>query len=273
MMINDVVRTIKEAREANETILQFPDGPKVVNNNGSVTPTIQTTTQSVRTTTTSRTGITIPSSRYGGLLDMNGGTAIRSSQVPSAISIHTRSFREAAIGRTTSPDNSDNESETFRSGLTSSKSNREVELESENQRLAKQLQEKEEHCQLILKQVQEGFDRQRLRDREYQEQQNKVHKQEMLAMQAEHKAQMTKMASDKEEKMARMVEKNEEQMEKLKAIIIEMATHIDNDTGSTPKRPKKRPVSTTPSRPEPEEMTGMMQDEEPVTLEEGADLT
>jgi hypothetical protein len=270
--IKDAVRTIKDARVTNETILEFPEGPIIVNTNGSVAPTIQTATHSTKTTTTNRTGITIPSSRYGGLLNQGDEVVSAPSQVPWAISIHNKSFRDATIRRLTSPENSDSESDTFRSGITSSKSNREVELENENQKLSKQLQDKDDQYQMILKQVQEGFDRQRLRDQEYLEQQYSTHKQEMLLMQAEHKEQMNKIATE-----------NKKQIEGFKAIILELAKQIDKKAttaishphegaGSTPKRQKKRPVSTTPNRPEPA-MAGDMQDEETTTLEEGSELT
>jgi hypothetical protein len=269
-LIQDVIRMIKDKRVEQEEgiIVPFPDGPKMTNNNRSATPSIQTTN-------TNKTSTLIPSSKYGGLLDPNQKVQT-SKQVPWAISVNTRSFREAVVGRQTSQD-SDSETETSRSGITSGyKSARETELEQDNQRLHKQIEDKEEQFKLTLQHVQEGFDRQRIRDREYQEQQSKMHKQEMKALQAEHKQAMAKITAE-----------NKEQIESFKAIILEMASQIDKanipsttkaDSGSTPKRPKKRSISTTPLRHEPEEgnttdnsapMAEIMTDAEPFTLEEG----
>jgi hypothetical protein len=259
LMINDVVRTIKEAREANETILQFPDGPKIVNNNGSVSPTIQTTTQSVRTTTTNKTRLTIPSSKYGGLLNQDLAAAVKPSQVPFAISIHTKSFREAIIGRASSPDNYDNKTDTLKSGITSGqKSSREVELEGENQRLKNQLQEKEEHYQLIMKQVQESFDRQRLRDREYHDQKTNNLQQQILQLESALNNMIQRVSAKQDEN-----DKFE-------------GSNNKDDLGSTPKRPRKRSVSTTPMRadldPDPDSMQDTLPDEETITLKEGLKL-
>jgi hypothetical protein len=276
-LIQDVIRRMKEKRaEQEETILPFPEGPKIVNNKGSVAPSIQTTT-------TNKTSTPVPGSKYSELLDPNQQVTSTSNQVPWAISVNARSFREIVTGRPASPDQSDNETETSRSGITSGyKSARETELEHDKQKLQKQMEDKEEQFQMTMKQVQESFDRQRLRDREYQEHQSKLHKQEMAALQAEHKQEMTKLTAE-----------NKEQLENLKTIILALAAQIDKteeakstqeDLGSTPKRSKKRQVSTTPSRQEQEPMivttpkkapdprTGNRTDEELITLNEGLEI-
>jgi hypothetical protein len=134
-MIQDSIRKIKDKQmEAEEeTILPFPNGPKIVNTNGAVAPTIQTTT-------TNKTSTPIPRSKYGGLLDQNYEAVSTPHQVPWAISVNTKSFREVATGKVTFHQDSDSDTDTFKSGNTSGKkSNREAELEEENQQLNKQL--------------------------------------------------------------------------------------------------------------------------------------
>jgi hypothetical protein len=262
---------MKEQRQTQETILQFPEGPMIGNVNESDTPSIQTNT----TNKTNKTGATIPSSKYGGLLDQTG-TMRTTNQVPWAISVNTKSFREAVTGKSTGS-YSGSEIDTFKSGNTSGKKSiREKELEIENQQLIKKLQEKEEYYQQTLKQVHEGYERQRQEDKQQQEQV----KQQIKNIQANEREQAEEMAELRAMILElRMKNKKEREVNE---------TRHNNNQGSTPKRQKKRTIITTPSRQEPNPLTGTtldeefpedtllleetMPDEEPHTLEERKEL-
>jgi hypothetical protein len=286
-MVKECIEKVKNLREADGAILPFPEGPKMITNE-SEAPTVQTIT-------TNKAGSQIPSSKYGELLGPNY-QAVATHQVPWAISIHTKSFREAVTGTENQSQGhsdsetgytprsgkarfntyqSDSDGDTFKSGHTSGrKSIREAELERENQLLIKKLQEKEEQYQQMIKQIHAGYEKQREEDRKQQEyvQQQIRHLQEAAKTKdMEHHEQVVEMAE-------------------LRAMILELAKQKTGDEeseatgdehiqGNTPKRPKKkRAVHTTPRRSNPTAMISrkevdiqgeLMPDEEPIALEEG----
>jgi hypothetical protein len=252
-MIKESIKAVKTIRSQEGIIVPFPEGPKLINNNGSVNPSIQTTN-------TPRTNSQIPRTKYGELLDKKYKPVSNPTQVPWAISVTNKSFMDALTGtgvRDTSSQNKDSDSEagyTFKSGNTSGmKTLREAELEAENARLVQQLQDKEEQYKATMEHMQEEFERKRQEDKEKQEQQN----QDIEQMVADNKRQI------------------EQLMKMLNALTTNGTKDVDNskgtEQGSTPKRQRKRQVHTptrkTTNRNEDTSLT--LADAEPIALEEG----
>jgi hypothetical protein len=245
-MVQDIIRKIKERRESEDepVILPFPQGPKIANTNGSVAPTIQTNT-------TNKASSTIPSSKYGGLLDPNK-VATTVNRIPWAISVNNKSFLDAVIGKATGTMESDSETDTFKSVSSGRKSIRETELEEENRNLTKKLKDGETQYQQLLKHMQDN-------ERKRQEDKQK-HEKEMAELKAMIMTLMHRNDMDERSK----------------------------DQGSTPKR-KKRVDNPPTKRQERNPLTGTTleeefpeetllleeprKDEEPFTPEEGLELT
>jgi hypothetical protein len=266
-MVQDSIRMIKEKRneDGEISIVPFINGPKIVNTNGSVAPTIQTTT-------TEKTTSEIPRSKYGGLLDKNYQVVSATNQVPWAISVNNKSFMEVTTGKVRFQD-SDSDMDTSKSGLTSKKSIRETELEEENERLNRQLQEREVQYQQMVKQIQDENKKQRQEDKKQQTRQNGIVQQQIADLQEkerikdkehkEYKEQMEKMLADMQTIMGiLMKDKGGKEFDE---------TSNKSNQGSTPKRQKKRTVSTPP-RTDPKPTVDNMDDEEPTTLEEGQEI-
>jgi hypothetical protein len=276
MMVQEIIRKIKAKREADDdtTILPFPDGPKIVNTNGSPSPTIQTNT-------TNKTNSVIPSSKYGGLLDTEQ-LVQTANRIPWAISVNNRSFLDTVIGKVRATE-SDNETDTFKSATSGAKSTRETELEEENRQLTKQLAEKETQYNQAMKQLQEER-------REYKEMMNQIRQESNQKEEA--REQKEKKRDDEREQKDR---KRDEEMAEMRALIMalmskggeELHKMIDNQ-GSTPKRKKRgdeplnnreerNPLTgTTLEEDFPEDLLlieGTMKDAEPTTLQEGLEFT
>jgi predicted RNase H-like nuclease (RuvC/YqgF family) len=236
-----------------------------VNINGSVAPTVQTTK-------TNKSTSIIPSSKYGGLLDPSQTVASKGNSVPWTISVHNKSFMEAVMGKPKGNQESDNESDTFRSGNSGRKTVRETELEEENKKLIQQLKEQEEVNQQMYKQIQE-YKKERKEDKEE------------LNQVKQNLKYIEEKGRDRDAAMAEM-----------RTLLLELKmdkTHRESDKrnreqGSTPKRKKRitnepmenqkqNPITGATLEEEfPEEsllLEGSVADDEPITLEEGREIT
>lgn len=254
-MIQHIVGTIKKKRQeqGGNVILPFPNGPTVVT-------TIGSTTQSVQTNTSNNTGSIIPSSKYGDLLKSNAMVPT-ATKIPWAISVNNKSFLEAVTGQGKGHQDPESDTDTLKSGNSGNKSIREIELETRNILLTRQLQEREDYYQNLIQRIQEDNEMRRKDDERKRKADKEEHAQEIAELRA----------------MILRIDMRNKQEEK--------SEESNKNQGSTPKRKKRDtniPVNDTNQQNPltgatleeefPEEsliMEDSMTDAEPIHPEEG----